>query len=303
MKAIRIAIVAIAILIVAASGLMAATWTWSTPYDNVTGYRYQIGSENEDGWVYVGKDVKSLTLDASESTTVYVQLSVDGGRTWSPSGYAVYNPPAAQPVVVDEEEVPPVAVVSAVPINVEKSGLPFRFSFGLGVGTEYMDYRIALTPVLSFDFKNVASPADFFALDIGFDVAGLFVPSIDFRDGLVNALRDIGNTKFAMGASVDLALYMKFRLSNIELALGGGGGANVLFASTMEGLGEDFLPTLYENDLIGLNAYALAAARFGFYFSDVVHIDGTYKFKYMFDRNIADSKMAHGVTVSLGFAF
>ena len=92
MKRINKIVLTVAVALIAVAGLGAATWVWSTPYDNVTGYRYQIGSESEDGWVEVGKDVTSLTIDSKEETTLYVQLTVDNGRFWSPSGIATYVP-------------------------------------------------------------------------------------------------------------------------------------------------------------------------------------------------------------------
>ena len=391
----RIAL-AVAVALVAVTSLSAATWVWSTPYDNVTGYRYQIGSESEDGWIYVGSDVTSLTLDSKEETTIYVQLTVDDGRFWSPSGVATYVPqsvptvdnltnqdqnvvdgaageavlpviedvpvvdePAEEAAVVEDEvevveedaavigeadeltdivvtdeEVPEEeaveeeavvdeaaeaveevveeeAVVEEIPAEepeyveaepIEKKGNDFAFGMDLAVVSEIVvpEGTFSLQPVLGFNFNNVASPADWFGLDIDMNLIGLFTPDASLNTGAISYFKNLFSNKLAMGGAAELVVRPEFSFKGCEIGILLGGGANFYAGSTVAGE----IPALYRNDAILINAYALAGVDFKYNFNDVFNMGVGYKFKYTFDKDIKNgSQMSHCPVVSMGFTF
>ena len=408
MKRISRVALAIAVALIAVTSLSAATWVWSTPYDNVTGYRYQIGSESEEGWIYVGSDVTSLTLDSKEETTIYVQLTVDNGRFWSPSGVATYVPQSvptvenltnqAQTVVgaeVAEEEVLPVideavaeeepieeipveeAVVEETPVEedaaiigeadeltdivvtdeevpeeetveetaeaveeefveepveeevvyeeepveeayaeeepefvevapIEKKGRNFAFGMDIAITPEITtpDLAFSIQPVLGFNFKNVASPADWFGLDLDLNLIGLFTPDANLKTGGIGFFKDLLASKFAMGGAAELVLRPTFHMNSFEIGVLLGGGANFYAGSTITEKNAASIPSLYKNDAININAYALAGIDFRYNFNDTFNMGLGYRFKYTFDQDIKNgSKMSHSPMVSMGFTF
>ena len=389
MKKISRIALAIAVALVAVTSLSAATWVWSTPYDNVTGYRYQIGSESEEGWIYVGSDVTSLTLDSKEETTIYVQLTVDDGRFWSPSGVATYVPqsvpavenltnqdqnvvgaevveeevlPVIEEVVVEEpvvEEAPveeavveepvveetvteePVVEeeIAAEPVEevaveepveeavveevveevavveepefveafpIEKKGRDFAFGMDIAVTPEITtpDLSFSIQPMLGFNFKNVASPADWFGLDIDFNLIGLFTPDAGLKTGGIGFIKELLGSKFAMGGATELVLRPTFHMSSFEIGILLGGGANFYAGSTITEKNAASIPSLYKNDMININAYALAGIDFRYNFNDTFNMGLGYRFKYTFDQDIKNgSKMSHSPMVSMGFTF
>lgn len=383
MKRISRIALAIAVALIAVTSLSAATWVWSTPYDNVTGYRYQIGSESEEGWIYVGSDVTSLTLDSKEETTIYVQLTVDNGRFWSPSGVATYVPqsvltvenltnqdqnivgaevaevveevlPVVEEAVVEEvpveeavvEELPaeepaveePVAEVEVVdepeavdvveeePVAeetveevaveaepefvevapIEKKGRDFAFGMDFAVTPEIStpDLSFSIQPVLGFNFKNVASPADWFGLDLDFNLIGLFTPDAGLKAGGIGFIKELFNSKFAMGGAAELVLRPAFHMNSFEIGILLGGGANFYAGSTITEKNAESIPSLYKNDMININAYALAGIDFRYNFNDTFNMGLGYRFKYTFDQDIKNgSKMSHSPMVSMGFTF
>ncbi len=69
--------------------LFATTWSWSSPYPNVTHFRYQLNSEEEGGWTVVSKETTSFSsAHYTSSDVLFVQQSLDDGLSWSPSGKA-----------------------------------------------------------------------------------------------------------------------------------------------------------------------------------------------------------------------
>ena len=397
MKRIGRTVLAIAVALVAVTSLSAATWVWSTPYDNVTGYRYQIGSESEDGWIYVGSDVTSLTLDSKEETTIYVQLTVDNGRFWSPSGVATYVPqsvPAVEhltnqdqnivegavgeavlPVIEDvpaveetaavgSEEVPadeavveePLAVIGGAdeptdivvtdeeaaedeaveeeavieepaetveeileeeaaeevapledPVFVEaepivRKGRDFAFGMDIAFASEITvpEGTFALQPMLGFNFRNVASPADWFGLDLDFNLIGLFTPDATLNNGAINYFKSLFSEKVAMGGAAELVLRPTFSFKGCEIGILLGGGTDIYAATTVNGN----IPALYRNDAILINAYALAGVDFRYNFNDTFNMGVGYRFKYTFDSDVRNgSQMSHSPVVSMGFTF
>ena len=62
------------------------TWTWYENDPDVLFYRYQLDSQNDDGWTVVDRDVNEVTLliDVSQVHSLYLQQSYDG-VIWSQS--------------------------------------------------------------------------------------------------------------------------------------------------------------------------------------------------------------------------
>ena len=62
------------------------TWTWYENDPDVLFYRYQLDSQNDDGWSVVDRDVNEVTLliDVSQVHSLYLQQSYDG-VIWSQS--------------------------------------------------------------------------------------------------------------------------------------------------------------------------------------------------------------------------
>ncbi len=81
-------------------GSAALTWSWNLHDEDISLYRYQLNSEDDEGWTTVDSTVTSVSLESdSESDTLFVQASRDG-IIWSESGYATF--------VRENEEVIPV---------------------------------------------------------------------------------------------------------------------------------------------------------------------------------------------------
>ena len=93
------------------SAFAAVSWSWTSPYRNTYGFRYQVNGESEDGWTYVDSSVTELTDEnADYGDTLYVQLSLDG-KTWSESGVAEYAYPE-EPLPMKQKSMPSSAIVS-----------------------------------------------------------------------------------------------------------------------------------------------------------------------------------------------
>jgi len=66
---------------------VAVTWEWMLDDPDVTGFRYQLDSEDPDGWTTVLPDTTSYTaqnLDGGKAYTLYLQQTYDG-ESWSES--------------------------------------------------------------------------------------------------------------------------------------------------------------------------------------------------------------------------
>ena len=78
-------LLATVILPLSAKKLMVVSWQWQLSDPDVTEYRYQLNSENEDGWTVVDAKTSSYTadgLDPYSDYTLYLQCSYDGVN-WS----------------------------------------------------------------------------------------------------------------------------------------------------------------------------------------------------------------------------
>ena len=90
------------------------TWSWNLHDEDISFYRYQLNSEDDDGWTVVDSTVTSVSLESdSESDTLYVQASRDG-IIWSESGHATFVPekteeilPIAEPAEIEESVTAP----------------------------------------------------------------------------------------------------------------------------------------------------------------------------------------------------
>lgn len=284
-----VSILLLALLIPAVA--FAATWTWTSKYEGVTDYRYQIGSESEDGWIYVDKDTKSITLDSKNPTVVYVQLSVDGGKTWSPSGSAFYDPTVPFVPESEKEE-----VVELVPVSTGYTYTGRTFNMNFFAGSEYVGKKNVLSTGLAFDFVTY-KPADFFDLDVKFDMGALFEPTIDGikNPTLMDYFKNLSNLKMSYGAFSDLSLIANFYLGGFNFGLGGGGGASFIYGPS------ESYPTLYSIKDFNLSPYIHAIADVDIHIGKSGTFSVTYKLKYLFDQDMANNKLAHALTVGMGF--
>ncbi len=89
-------------------------WQWEMNDPDVQYFRYQVGSESDDGWTVVPSNVLSYSqsgLDGSLSHTLYLQQSYDG-INWSASASAASEP--AVPEAVESVEAQETEEASAV---------------------------------------------------------------------------------------------------------------------------------------------------------------------------------------------
>jgi hypothetical protein len=230
-------IVAIFVLMLCFSAY-SAVWTWESNYLNVTNFRYQIGGE-EGHWTVVPANVTRLETADDSSQILYVQQSLDYGRSWSPSGSAEYigledgliieetAPLAAEDAAPAAEEVEQVVATKENPDD------SFRLAF---VFTVAPVYERAVAGSYPFDpnafgveaelgFENIAGRQN---ASFGFDIdAGLMlIPK--------NALgTDWFKNMFSTADSVyrayaDIIFDLRVKVSDMHLSLGIGGGAAVL---------------------------------------------------------------------------
>lgn len=93
-----------------------AFWSWTNDDPGITAYRYQLNSQDPDGWTVVGPEVTQYSYaieDPSQDITLYVQASYDGVN-WSGSSETVA--PAPEPAAKEEitvEETPEVDEITA----------------------------------------------------------------------------------------------------------------------------------------------------------------------------------------------
>lgn len=319
--------------VLAATGLYAATWYWTSPYENVTTYRYQLDSE-VGRWTYLDGSITSVTLDVPDDSVLYVQLSLDGGRSWSPSGKAMYKPesnnlmaPSASVVydeglelILDEdelelffdgEEIQEDAVAEPVVVEPEefagpvKVSRPFDFNFGIGLGSEIIPYEgrtdANLLAAVNLDFENIASSGNVFGLDLLLSVNMYLEPAGgNLLDMFINPQPGLEWYKwnsYSKRYSADAMLGFDFLLgsTDINIALGGG---MALFMTQNH-------PVLFTFDDYSANAYAAASFSLDKYIGSVFHIGLGYKFKYTFAKEdiLKNSEMTHDVVLKLGFTF
>lgn len=142
--------------------LFSASWSWSSSYINVTNFRYQLDNELEDEWKIVPSNVTSLTVDGGENSVLFVQQSLDYGRSWSPSGIAKYvadNKIMIEEVKIEEAEK---AEEVSVPSKEEELSIPEKLPFAFfisplyerafNLGSPALDNGLGLE--LGFSFRN-----------------------------------------------------------------------------------------------------------------------------------------------------
>lgn len=288
------------------SAVSAATWYWTSPYDDVTTYRYQLDSES-GRWTYVDGRITSVELDVPADSVLYVQLSLDGGRTWSPSGKAVYLggddvvDHAQGPVDVGND-----AVVSASDAAEKQAGRPFAFNTGIALGAEIVPEAgvtdVNLLGSVNLDFENVASSGEVFGLDI------LVSGNMYLEPGAGNLLDMFMNPQAGLEwyrwdaynkrYSADVMLGFDFLLDSTDFNIALGGGVAFFKDPSSH-------PVLFTVQDYSANAYAAASFGIDKYIGSVFHVGLGYKFKYSFAKEdiLKNSEMTHDVVLKLGLTF
>ncbi len=270
------------------SAFAAVSWSWTSPYRNTYGFRYQVNGESEDGWTYVDSSVTELTDEnADYGDTLYVQLSLDG-KTWSESGVAEYAYPEepAAPGNVD------ISTPSIVGVSGERQNRKFEFSIDLDLGSD-ISYRETLSVVpytgLVFDFKNIYSPSPWFGLGLRLKGGAEYAP----KDGNVLNLLEPGNLYPA--GYTDLSLALSFIVADsVDLTLAFGGGLTVQNIS---------VPALFSIDAFNFGTYALAGLSLDRYFGPAFHIGISYYAKYFFADSFENGQFVHNAGLRMGITF
>lgn len=286
MKMKRIAVFMLVIL--TALSVYSVTWTWSSPYEDTYGFRYQLDTEIGENWTYVPSSVTSLTLDnVAPDTTLYVQLSRDG-LSWSPSGIATYVP--------DEDE-PEKAEISANITSAPDMLRPrvFEFSLTLDVGADmfYLEsLNVAPYGGVALDFKNIYSPTSWFGLGLGLRTGASFVPE---NGNIITSFTEgRGFADLDKGLYADLSIAFSFIVApSVELNVLAGGGISALNAS---------VPTLFEISGKPCGAYTLAGLSLDRYFGRMFHMGLSYNFKYFFAKDGSGINM-HSAGIHMGLTF
>lgn len=268
----------------------ATTWTWSSPYRNTHGFRYQLNTDTEDNWTYVSSDVTSLTLEnVPDNTTLYVQLSLDG-INWSPSGVATYVPernddvstPPARPTITSAEDMR------------RNRNFEFSMDIDLGFDTFYSDH-LNVAPYLGgvLDFKNIYSPTYWFGLGLRVRGGASFTPT----NGNIITVFTQGNgfADLDKGIYLDTSLALSFIVADsVDLTVAAGGGLTML---------NDSLPSLFSIGSYGFGTYVQAGASLDRYFGQMFHIGISYYFKHFFSSGGVDSLNVHDIGLHLGLTF
>lgn len=288
------------------SAASAATWYWTSPYDDVTTYRYQLNSES-GRWTYVDGRITSVDLDAPADSVLYVQLSLDGGRTWSPSGKAVYA--GGETAVAGGSGVAEVgndAAATSMPFEKKQAGRPFAFNTGLALGAEIVPESgvtdVNLLCSVNLDFENIASSGDVFGLDILVSGNMYLEPGAgSLLDMFINPQAGLEWYRwdaYRKRYSTDLMLGFDFLLDSTDINIALGGGVAFFKDPSTH-------PVLFTVQDYSANAYATASFSMDKYFGSVFHIGLGYKFKYSFAKQdiLKNSEMTHDVALRLGLTF
>ncbi len=269
------------VLSVAFSAFGAVTWTWSSPYRNTYGFRYQFDTDQGDNWTYVSSDVRSLSLDSvPNNTTLYVQLSVDG-LTWSPSAIATYVAEAAESDADAEQE----RTISIVGSSEPRRNRNFEFALDMAAGADILmgeDFSAFPYLGLSLDFKNIYSPSYWFGLGARVNAGstssaanlfGIFSESFSFS---------------SLGAYLDLSLAMSFIIAestDLTLLLGAGLTGFNTPAELFQIGGYDF------------GSYLLGGVTLDQYLGPMFHIGLSYSYKFFFgNAHVHSAGLRFGLT-------
>ena len=268
----------------------ATTWTWSSPYRNTHGFRYQLNTDTEDNWTYVSSDVTSLTLEnVPDNTTLYVQLSLDG-INWSPSGVATYVPERN-----DEVSTPPArpTITSAEDMRRNRN-FEFSMDIDLGFDTFYSDH-LNVAPYLGgvLDFKNIYSPCHWFGLGVRVKGGASFNP-VEGKNIITAFVDGRGFADFNIGGYLDASLGLSFIVADsVDLTLSAGGGLTML---------NDTVPSLFSIKDMAFGTYVVAGASLDRYFGQMFHLGLSYSFKHFFEKG-TQGLNTHNVGIHMGLTF
>lgn len=153
----------------AAAAAVTVTWNWGSSTPFIKYYRYQVGSEAEEGWSVVTSDVTSYTLqdaDPAAEYTLYLQQSYDG-IFWSDSAASTSESAISMPVYlpllgnVDAAGGPGRSVIEAertirttagdITISATGESAVIRYPYG------YDKYASAFVDVLEADYPAIMS--------------------------------------------------------------------------------------------------------------------------------------------------
>ena len=275
------------VMLVLSLSLSAATWVWSSPYTNVTDYRYQLGSQDEDGWTYVDSSVESLHMDINRDETLYVQLSIDGGHTWSPSGMATFMEyaPLAEPQFRSEYE-------AFMPYNAARK---YQTMIDAFIGFDFsstVNYTIG--GVLAF--KNVYSPNAWFGLSVNLSGGAIAAPGAGTDLWTILWDGNLGKPEYYdMRYFTDAGLYFDFYVRDFDFAIGLGVGTH-FFEN------DGAMVSLMEAGTYNMNIYLFASASLDRYFGSVFHIGLGYKFKYSLGQG-GSMELGHSANFHMGVTF
>ena len=271
-------VVVLALFVLATFGIYASAWVWYSPYANVTNYRYQLGGEAEDGWTYVDSSVESFSVDEDSTETLYVQLSLDGGKTWSPSGMATFTPDVL--AGSGDESFMPTSSARRYQTMIDVFlGFDFSDTVNYNIGAELA-------------FKNVYSPVSFFGLDVALSGGAIAHP--ETGNDLWNIMwagNIVKPAYYDMAYFVDAGLYADFYVGPFDFAMGVGGGVH--FFENERRI------TLASMGTYNMNAYVFAGARLERYFGSVFHLGLSYKFKYSFGKELP-GEIGHSADLHIG---
>ncbi|NLZ76856.1 MAG: hypothetical protein GX911_02680 [Spirochaetales bacterium] len=236
------------------------TWEWLLEDPEVTTFRFQIDSEDPEGWITVDSSVTSYTeqgLDGTVDHTLYLQQSYDGihfSESTRSVAEAFVVVPEAPPVVEapaapvasspapPQPEAPAPEVKKAEPVakspKAPKAKEPRRFYTKVGINLGYNRQRSRFNSVydinnlkggMTVEFHNILSFAKVFGLgvDLDFDYSPYLRGS--YRSTLSKVLKgDFGalSTFFRNlehSFTVSPAVMLNVESGRLALGLGGGG--------------------------------------------------------------------------------
>lgn len=264
------------------------TWTWSSPYKNTYGFRYQFDGDDGDNWTYVSPSVTTLTLDnVPEDTTLYVQLSLDGVN-WSPSGIATYLPKEEE--TVEEKGI---SIVSADDVRMNRN---FEFAFDFDFGADmFYSQSLNVVPYVGavLDFKNIYSPTYWFGLGLRVK-SGLSFAPIGGKNIITVFVDGNGFADLDKSAYLDASLALSFILvDSVDLTVSLGGGLSLLSST---------FPSLFTIGDYEAGVYAVAGATLDRYFGQMFHLGISYYFKHFFADGAAGLNL-HSLGFHLGLTF
>lgn len=164
-----------------------AVWQWQLDDPQVTGFRYQLNSDDPANWTYVAADVDTYEYeitDPSQELTLYLQRSYDG-LNWSEAAVSsvIIEQPAS--AVASEEAASDSATASAVASASSASHYEFSLLLKAGVGNRFSTSpvfadgwsRARIDLGVAFDFANIKTFGDHFGIGVRADLFTQVIPA------------------------------------------------------------------------------------------------------------------------------